>query len=302
MITHNSIGYDDQIKELLEKSMFNMGEEQIDNWLLFQYEPENMFCFWVEDKITSFIQTKRRILTYQGQKLAVSTIALAATLPDYRQRNQFDQLIEAVMERSSHNQIMCLVNTNFSKLFESRSFSEISKTKYYWIPSYQYHYGNDKNVHFYKKDIDLYPLYKEFISYFDGSIILSKDEFDANINYALGCKKKIALMYSEDKLNGFAIYKTMDNHIKIDVLVYLNTDAIYDLFKYLSYTTDAISFVASCDERFEKLFPSHTPRNQNTILARLNNYKLFSKWKGKEIRNAKVAFDEITGPMWNHFI
>ena len=301
MICQNAIGYHEEVKQLLKKSMLNMNEQQIRAWMQFEFEPESMFCYWQDGQLTSCLQTKRRILKFKNQKLAVSTICLAATLPDYRQRDQFGQLLEAFLEQSSHNELMSMVYTDFPKLFEARSFSEVSKTKYYWIPANKCIEGNDKNIHFYHDAMDLYPLYLEFMSYFDGSILLSKEDFNHQIQYALGCNKKIALMMKQDKPRGFAIYKVLNSHVKIDIMVYLDAQAILDLLRYLAIRNDAISFVAGMDERMEKLFPYDIPRNQGTVMARLNNYKLFSKWIKEDVRNAKQAFELIQKPMWNHF-
>lgn len=302
MICQNAIGYSAQIEEVLIKSLLNMNADQIHAWMKYQFEPENMFCFWEDGKITACLQMKHRVLSYQNQKIAVSYISLAATLPDYRQRNQFSQLLEAALQQSSYNELMSLVYTSFPRLFETRSFSSVSKTKYYWIPGHKCTKGNDKHIHFYNESIDLYPLYCEFISHFDGSINLNKKQLNSEIQYAIASGKKVALMYNDkDEIHGFAIYKVLNNYVKIDVLIYLEADAVLDLLRYLAIRNEAISFIASMDERFEKLFPLDFPRNQGTVLARLNNYKLFSKWIGKDIRNATQAFEELDLPIWNHF-
>ena len=91
-------------------------------WMEHEFKPETMFCYWQDGRLTSCLQTKRRILSFKHQKIAVATISLAATLPDYRQRDQFGQLLEAFLEQSSHNELLTMVYTNFPKLFENRSF------------------------------------------------------------------------------------------------------------------------------------------------------------------------------------
>ena len=44
--------------------------------------------------------------------------------------------------------------------------------------------------------------------------------------------------------------------LKIDVLVYLDSNAILDLLRYLAIRNDAISFVVSMDERIAKIIPN----------------------------------------------
>ena len=106
MICQNAIGYHNEIQELLKKSMLNMNDAQIRAWMEHEFKPETMFCYWQDGRLTSCLQTKRRILSFKHQKIAVATISLAATLPDYRQRDQFGQLLEAFLEQSSHNELL----------------------------------------------------------------------------------------------------------------------------------------------------------------------------------------------------
>ena len=114
MICQNAIGYHNEIQELLKKSMLNMNDAQIRAWMEHEFKPETMFCYWQDGRLTSCLQTKRRILSFKHQKIAVATISLAATLPDYRQRDQFGQLLEAFLEQSSHNELLTIF-LNFLK-------------------------------------------------------------------------------------------------------------------------------------------------------------------------------------------
>ena len=103
-------------------------------------------------------------------------------------------------------------------------------------------------------------------------------------------------------MDGFAIYKSMNGYAKVDIFVYLNSKAANNILRYLGNRNNSITFTVSENERFEKLFPLDTPRNQGAILAKLNNYKLFSKWIGKEVRTVQQAYDLLDKPCWNHFI
>lgn len=64
MICHNSIGFDAQIKDLLTKSAFNMNEKEIDVWMKYKYDPNHMFCFWQDDKITSCLQVSKKNMMF----------------------------------------------------------------------------------------------------------------------------------------------------------------------------------------------------------------------------------------------
>lgn len=122
MICHNSVGYDAQIKDLLIKSAFNMDKKEIDAWMKYQYDPQHMFCFWQDDKITSCLQVTKRTMMFLDRQMRVSVIGMAATLPDYRQRKQFSNLLDAAISQATYNDLLTITYTNMPKLFEAKSF------------------------------------------------------------------------------------------------------------------------------------------------------------------------------------
>ena len=85
-------------------------------------------------------------------------------------------------------------------------------------------------------------------------------------------------------------------------MMYLDSASVYDAFHYLSLRTSALSFVVSEYERFEKLFLLDYPRQEGTILVRLNHYKLFSQWTNMDITNAKQYFEQLNQATWMHMI
>ena len=258
MICHNSIGFDAQIKDLLIKSAFNMDEKDIDIWMKYKYDPNHMFCFWQDDKITSCLQVSQKNMMFLDQQIRVSVIGMAATLPDYRQRKQFSSLLDAAISQATYNDLFTIAYTNMPKLFEAKSFQHISNTKEYWIGAPLCKSGNP--FHIQRKKENLYPLYFQFMQYFDGSILLSEDEFNNLIQYHEKLGKFIVTMVNDEKQpKGFAIYSTKDKQAHVETLIYFDSQAIQDLLTYLSYKHDVTSILISESERFDKLFPLHFP-------------------------------------------
>ena len=300
MMCHNSVGYDAQIKDLLIKSAFNMNENEVDVWMKYQYNPQHMFCFWQDDKITSCLQVTKRTMMFLDRQIRVSVIGMAATLPDYRQRKQFSYLLDAAISQATYNDLLTITYTNMPKLFEAKSFQHISNTKEYWIGAPLCRSGNP--FHIKQKAENLYPLYFQFMQYFDGSILLSEDEFDQLIQYHQNLGKSIVTITNEDKQpKGFAIYSTKDKQAHVETLIYFDSQAIQDLLSYISINNEVTSILISESERFDKLFPFHFPRMDKKLMVRLNNYKLFDKFSNTNIRNAKAAYELLEKPTWNHF-
>lgn len=300
MICQNSIGHDEQIHTLLTKACLNMDKTSIDAWMKYKYNPERMFCFWQDDKITACLQVQERNMVFKGKQMRISYLDLACTLPDYRQRKQFSNLLEATIQQATYNDLLTLTYTNMPRLYESKSFQRVSCTKEYWISNHQCKKGKSYRVH---HNMDhLYSIYFEFMQYFDGSILFSEDEFNKMIQYYKYLKKEIVTMYNDKhEIRGFSIYSSNKDQAHIEILIYFDTQAIQDLLTYLSLTHKVISILASENERFDKLFPESMPRTSKKIVARLNNYKLFDKWTQSDVRNAKEAFSLLDKPQWNHF-
>ena len=303
MIFQNAIEYREQIEPLLNKAMLTMDAQQIHAWMLFKFDPSNMFCMVEENQVIACIQLKKRTLSFKGKLCQVSYIELAATHPDYQQRKCFGNLLDAALQKACCNDLLTMVYTSSEKLFESRSFIPVSRTKNYWIKANQCKQGNFKNVKKYQPSMNLYPVYLEFMSHFDGSILLDIEQFENQISYLLACHKKIDVMYDEEgNIRGFAVYSMWQNQIHVETILYLDSDAVYDLFNSLQMICEVIQVTVSQDERFEKLFESIHSQKKNAVLVRLNNYKLFSKWIDHDVRNVVQAFAQIDTPIWNHFI
>lgn len=302
MILNHSYGKEKDIRRLLSKSMLNMDPVTISAWMKYKYDPKGMFCVIEDQKVVACLQTKERILNYEGKKSKVLVLSLACTLPDYRQRHYFSQLIDAVMHYASCNHMLTICYTNFPKILESKSFQVISKTKYYWLELENWAQGDLRNIRTYRPEMNLFSIYQQFLKHFDGSVQLNKKEFDEQIHYFINCNHRIVTMYDEDTLRGFAIYKVIQDHIEIEILIYMDSVSILDLLAYLSTRCKSVSFIVSQAEHFEKLFPMEIPRNQGIVMARLSNYKLFSVWSGHDVHHAKEAFSLLEKPSWNHMI
>ena len=303
MIFQNAIEYQDQIEPLLNKSMLTMDAFQIHAWMSFKFDPSNMFCMVEDNQVIACIQVKKRTMTFQKKLCQISYIELAATHPDYQQRKCFGNLLDAVLQKACCNDLLSIIYTSSEKLFESRSFIPVARTKNYWVKASQCKQGNFKNVKKYQPSMNLYPVYLQFMSHFDGSVLLNIEQFENQISYMLACHKKIDVMFDEhDNIRGFAIYSVWKNQIQIETIIYLDSDAIYDLFNSLQMICEVIQVTVSQDECFEKLFNPIHSQKKNAVLVRLNNYKLFSKWIDNDVRNVIQAFEQIENPIWNHFI
>jgi predicted acetyltransferase len=301
MIVSNSHPYRKEITYLLSQSMIQMSSAQIQAWMKTIYDPDNMFCMIQDDRVAACIQVRHSVLVYQGKKAAACQILLAAVHPDYRRRKYFSQLLDVVLEQAQYNELFTICCTDFPKLFTNRGFQPVSHTRTCWTSLEGFSKGEPDNVVPYTEAIDLYPFYAKFMSYFDGSILYDRQTLQRILSYyTLNNHKIVVLMDRQDKVRGYAIYRHAESTIHIEILMYLNSNALYDLLHYLSKKTRSVSFVITDQERLEHIVNVDYPREKSTILARINDPKLFTRWVNKKTNNAQMAYERLKRPDWNH--
>ncbi len=301
MIEHHAIGKEKEVKQLLEKSLLHMNASEIHNWMRYQFQAESMYCFYVNNQLISVVQMEDIELSIQNQKIAANQITMAATHPDYRQHGYFTKLVNACLEQASYNTIFTLCTCNFPQLFIHYGFEVVSHTKTYWASLSQIDLGNAQNVSHYQKDMDLYPLYLTFISHFEGCHIYSKEQFESRLHYALSLNYEILILKKEKKIHGFALVKNKDQHIYIDVIVYLDNLAVLDCLAYLSQRKQSIAITIGQDERIEKIASFNYPRDKEATLVHVNQPKIFQRLFQNQYKSGKELYDKLKKPTWNHF-
>ena len=300
MIEFHARQKEKEVQELLEKSLLHMNPTEIKHWMKYKFQADSMYCLTIQDVLVSVIQIEESETLIDHQKIAIHEITMAATHPDYRQHGYFSNLLEACLEQASYNSVLTLCTTNFPQLFMRYGFESIAHTKTYWANTKNC-LGNAKNVYTYTNDVDLYPLYLLFIAHFEGSHIYSKEQFEAQLQYAKSNDYEILVLKKEDMIHGFALVKTKDNHIYIDVIVYLDNLAILDCLAYLSKRNQNIAVTIGQDERIEKVASFNYPRDKETTLVHVNHPKVFQRLFHKEYKNGKDLYEHLKNPSWNHF-
>ena len=118
-----------EVQTLLEKALLHMTSEQIQHWMLYQFQPEDMYCFYIEEQLVSVIQMESHAVCIQGKKVAVNQITMAATHPGYQQKGHFSTLLKACLEQASYTTFFTFCTTNFPLLFLHHGFERISTSK-----------------------------------------------------------------------------------------------------------------------------------------------------------------------------
>ncbi len=288
MILSHAHGRKQEIEDLLIKACNNMSVRDVRAWMDHQFDADHMFCIEQNDMIVSILQYHYVPFQIHGQSVKAANIVLTATHPDYPQRKLLYQLFDAAYEKFQSNVLVILTYTETPRLWQPKKFERLSNSKMYWMKS-NLNVGNSLNVH--TNHQDLYPLYRSFIDYFDGSIQLSKDSFDEFVAYLKQRGKKLISCDT-----GFAFYEKNDQVIEVHPLIYTNSAAVCDMMAYLSTLGSSLSLTISAHERLERILPLEYPKEKGELLYRVTQPNLLKKWLGED------PFEGFDQPSWNYLV
>lgn len=301
-ISENAFHKEEEVRNLLLKAILDFNEVQVNAWMNTYFDPKNMFCCWQDEQLISCIQL--RYVHFQCHKETIKTtqIVLSALHPDYQQTKLFTKLLDIVLEKANANTLLSFCFTNTPQLYTPKHFQVVAKPHAYWIHKKYCMYHTKDSILPYHQELDVYPLYKAFIQNFDGSVQLTKDQWNTQLQYALESNHKVICATCDNQVTGLGIYQVYEDYVHFDTLIYLDSIALFNLFHYASYESDNISLRISEDERLEKIFPFHFKPSKENIMIRINQPKLLSKLLGTNIKSGKDVFKYVNAPSWNHFV
>ncbi len=295
MIVQTARGYEKALYKFMKRWCFAKDHE-IEAWLKYKFDADRMFLYIEDGHIVSCLQYARRTLQYDQKKAAVSVIEMGLTAGNKRNQGFYKALAEAFMQKAACNELVSLVKTSSVKVYAGLPFSEITFMKEYTLPSSRVETLNFSRTRRYRPNIDVYPLYEKFMAHFDGSIRLERSQFENELAYLHAAKKKIDIMMDEHyEPIGLAVYSVQEAAIHIELLLYLNSDALEQLFSNLALISDKIYISVSHNEALEKLYPNLKWKKKMPVLASINNPKLFASFLNKD---KAEAFKDLSGPMW----
>lgn len=298
LIRSESFGLDEQVHDLLVKSMIRMSTRQVDAWMEFQYDPSHMFVMIRNGLVVSCLQTEARILNMDGHKMQVSVPILFCTHPDYRLQKCFGRLLDAAIQVSACNDLAMLAASDQVKVLEKRSFQRAARSREYFISADKLEGYSGQGVSLWQRE-DLYPLYCEFLENFPVKVQLDREAFVRRLQYARASGRKVWVAHDREGMpEAFGISSQSKDQIRFETVVYENGQALASLLKRQVRFADTICVQTGPNEALERLFGNCPCKRQMPLLVRLSSWKLASKALGSEVHNGLEMFEQFPMAMW----
>lgn len=143
---------------------------------------------------------------------------------------------------------------------------------------------------------DLYPVYKSFMDHFDGSILLTREQFEKWLDSYASVQDDIYLSLNRKEPDGFVIVDDRQQPVKVEVLVYERMEALISLLHFLQRKYGDLLIRVGLGEDLSRIFPIHL-EEKNPFFIRALHPQLHEKIGLAE--NAQDLFKDLDSFSWN---
>lgn len=296
LIFSECISKEQEIYQFLLTCVNPLSPIQAQAFMDYGFEPDSMFSFVHEGNLCALLQTYRRTLMFLNQKTSVVFIARGFYKKGFKSR--LDALIEAAVEAAGKTSLFILAETREPSLYRRLGFGKVStRLESELIEVFS---GADETnaVHLWDGLSDLYPLYRQFMSFFDGSVILSEAEFDNLLEEQTDAGSKIYCSLENGETAAFAITSAHPEGISLDTLIYADPGALLNLLAYFDSLYDVVHLHYSKAENLDALadleiFP------HSSLMMKVCDLGAFNRWQNAHAESFEDVFALLQRPQWN---
>lgn len=302
MILTDTTGRESEIRSLLQETRPELSKTDLDAWMQTVCRGASIFCILENEKIEALLVLKKRHFEMPEGAAEISVISEFLCAPDWNPAGAFEILLEPALDAASRNSLFVLARTRNIPLLEKMGFSVLSTTLQADLPNRLSREASPFFGRPWNHREDLYPLYRQFMQNFEGSVILSKEEFDRELSaWLVGARN--CLVFDDDKglPAAFALMHREDRKLKADVLVYTSMESLKRMLSHFCtlYAESAVCFSRS--ENLHKVFGLEAEED-GAVMICLTSPRLVSHWLKKEIRQPADMFNPLQLPVWNQLI
>lgn len=265
------------------------------------YERGKTVVIEQDGRIISTLHAQPHVLAMKKKRLRINYLSGMVTIPDYRMRGHMGELMDSVLDESSHQYLFTVIQAFHPQLYEKFGFETVCWHKQYRIPAKALLNIGSEGVSRSFTSQELLRLYEQFTRHFDGYMIRDSTYYENLTQRAMGGDCRICVYRNEqDELTGYAFYRETETDVEVKEILYLDSIAFGHMLKFILRKKAGVTVNVSMAEKLEKLFPLAIPRKVPFLMARLHQKELFNKLYDVNIQSASEAFKLLDKPMYNN--
>ncbi len=297
VILSECISKEQEVYQFLQSCVNPLTPSQAQAFMDYSFNPESMFCYVLNNEFQALLQTYRRTLIFSGRKTSVYIIARGF----YKKgcKSKLDELIEAAIATASKSSLFILADTREPSLYRRLGFGKVStQVESEMIEVYALQTDSQK-VRLWDREEDLYPLYLQFMSFFDGSIRLSEQEFMDCLEARSDFGDKIYICGEPGNVKAMAIASPHPEGILLSTLIYSDPGGLLELLRYFDSLYDVVRLRYSKAENLDALadlevFP------QSSLMMKICDLAALNRWQNTNAETFEDVFKQLQAPQWNY--
>ena len=285
----NSIPY---MRETWKKGLHNVDPRFTEYFFQNVYQPQYGYYVMKDGEVKGSLCCIPHAYMFNGRVLQASIISKIAILNSSEKIEVLDSLMECVLDKSDHQELITLLKPEDQTIDYSRfGFQEVYERIQYTLrrEDIKQTYSN-LGCSFDPSAVDMLKVYVGFIRRFNGFFV-------RDIEYYTKLKKEIAarggkivaFYNSKNQIEGYATILIEGKTARIEECVYLESTALIKLINAAFQERGLVYLEVSPYENLSLVFPEAEKKSVRQIYARLNNPELFSRLYNTHVESVEEA-------------
>ncbi len=256
------------------------------------FNDENILINEVDGRVAGSLQVNHHAMLLNGQKIMVTTLLGFIGKVS-------EEMMEDVLDECEHKSLVSLIMTDKPDRFYQYGFKPLYGRKKYHLSRKDLPDAAYGGVDRYVNVRELMEVYRHFTGFFDGCYERNA-EYWIRYNERLKFRRSSFAVYRDgnDRPRGYMAFRTAGERVEIDEIAYLNGEALVKLLGYALHLKDDVEVPVSVNEDFSAIIPQAREEEKGTILARINDFELFSRLYHSDVKTTAEGFQLSGRPLW----
>lgn len=289
------------IYELWKKAFGDNDKGYIDYFFGELFAQSDTLIYKENGHVFSTLTRRKNDIMLNGRILKASFFLGVATEKEFRGKGMMHELMKEALKDAERQELVTLIQSEDPLLYASFGFETVYIRKRYVIDKSQIQKCTLQGASAAVSDKELMKAYAEFVSHFDGYMIRDEKYFARLRREVAAQKGQIVAYFNNDKqIEGYAVLYPGNDCILVHEIVYKSSAALIKLLNVAFRMNDRIVLTTSEAEQIEKAIPGIEAEKIDFMMARINDYELFNRFYGKNVKNVHEAFGLSEKPLYIH--
>lgn len=281
----------------LKKMQLNSMADSKDMYFQHIFDCSNTLVNEINGQIKASLQMDYFPVVFEGRR--IMSCFFTGQLYDGINMKYFDQLLSEYLKQAECTSLLSGIFYNDSTKYALQGFKRAYRQRLYDIKRSQLREISCQNV---SRDFtvdELYDLYNDFTSHFNGYIYRSRQYWEKLLEYYDYLNYYVAVYRDEKKQpKGYMIYYADGEYVRVEEIIYKNGIALLRLLAYGTLMKPALKVKVSEYEDLSLAIESAQYELIDECEMKINDIQLFNELNNWNVMDISEAVNKGRKPLW----